>query len=271
MAVKPFHSPKGSKTCHIDLGVRNLGTVLVEGWSRPIAFNSGNLLADWWYWTKRISTHQARLWRVNGRRASKTLERLYRKRQRRFRHAVDTFARRLITELYDLGRVSRIVLGNLNNILLNGEEHSRQTNAMIHNFWSHRYLADRIRWTAEEYGITVVEISEAHTSDMCPRCRSRNNERRGRLFRCLSCGLEAHRDAVGVVNMASLSGERAVGAMAHPMLLRWDGCGWKPSGAMPTQARMSRREAKSLTLLGRVSRHNEHPTALLQHLFCGGK
>jgi len=243
VVVKPVLSPKGSKTCHIDLGVRNLGTVLAEGWSKPIAFNSGNILADWWYWTKRIAAHQARLWRINRRKTSKTLGRLYRKRQKRFRHAVDAFARQLISELYDLG-VSKIVLGDLNRIRLNGEEQSHQTNAMIHNFWSHGYLAQRIRWTAEEHGITVVEVSEAHTSDTCPRCRSRNSERRGRLFRCRHCGLEAHRDAVGVANMASLNGEKAVGVVAHPLLLKWDGCGWKPSRAMPIQARMNRRETR---------------------------
>jgi putative transposase len=251
VVVKLTLSPRGSKTCHIDLGVRNLGTVLVEDWSKPIAFNAGNLLADWWYWTKRIAAHQARLWRINRRKTSKTLRRLYWKRQKRFRHAVDAFARQLIKELHDLG-VSRIVLGDLNRIRLNNEDRRPQANAMVHNFWSHEYLAKRIRCTGEEHGITVVKVSEAHTSDTCPRCRSRNCERRGRLFRCLSCGLEAHRDAVGVVNMASLTGERAVGAMAHPMLLRWDGCWWKPSRAMPTQRDELPRSKNLPTLAGRV-------------------
>jgi len=243
MVVKQVLSPRGSKTCHIDLGVRNLGTVLVEGWGKPIAFNAGNLLADWWYWTRRIAVHQARLWRVNRRRTSKTLNRLYRKRQGRFRHAVDAFARQLVKELHDLG-VSKIVMGDLNGILLNGGEHSRQTNTMTHNFWSHKYLADRIRWTAEEHGITVAEVSEAHTSDTCPRCHSRDSERRKRLFRCLRCGLQANRDAVGVANIASLQGERAVRVVAHPLLLRWDGCRWKGNSPMPTKARMSRRETR---------------------------
>jgi len=242
VVVKPVSSPKGSKTCHIDLGVRNLGTVLVEGWSKPIAFNAGNLLADWWYWTKRIAAHQARLWSVNRKKTSKTLQKLYRKRQRRLKHAVDAFARKLVKDLYDLG-ASKIVMGDLTNILLNGEEHSRQANAMTHNFWSHRHLAQRIRWTAEEHGITVVEVSEAHTSDTCPRCRSRNTERRRRLFQCLHCGLEAHRDAVGVANMASLNGESAVRVMAHPMLLKWDRCRWKGSSPVPIEG-VNAREAR---------------------------
>jgi len=246
VVVKSVLSPRGSKTCHIDLGVRNLGTVLVEDWRKPIAYNAGNVLADWWYWSRRIAAHQARLWRVNRRRTSKTLKRLYQVRQRRFRHAVDAFARHLVNDLYNIG-VSKIVLGDLNNILLNGEEHSRQTNAMTHNFWSHRYIADRIRCTAEEQGIAIVEASEAHTSDTCPRCRSRNSERKKRLFRCLGCGLEAHRDAVGVMNMASLRGGSAVGAMAHPVLLRWDGCRWKGNNPMPIQRNEHPRSTNLLT------------------------
>ena len=51
------------------------------------------------------------------------------------------------------------------------------------------------------------------------------------------CGLEAHRDAVGVVNMAARCGEYAVRPMAWPMLLRWDGCGWNRNNGMPTLQR----------------------------------
>jgi len=107
--------------------------------------------------------------------------------------------------------------------------------------------------TAEEHGITVVEVSEAHTSDTCPRCRSRNSERRGRLFRCLGCGLEAHRDAVGVANMASLSREKAVRVVAHPALLRWDGCRWKGKSSMPTKEDEHQRSANLPTQSRRES------------------
>gem|GEM_PF-4978927 len=50
---------------------------------------------------------------------------------------------------------------------------------------------------------------------------------------CLDCGLEAHRDAVGVVNMAARCGRYAVGPMAWPMLLRWDRHKWNRSNGMP--------------------------------------
>jgi putative transposase len=239
--VKPIITPLGSKTCYIDMGVRNLAAVWLPEWRQPVAYQSGHLLADWWYWTNRIARHQQRLIRVNGKRKSKQLSRLYRIRRNRFRHAVATFARQLVRDLYRQG-VSTIVIGELTGIR-NGSSHGRQANAMVHNYWSHKHVADRLRWTAEEYGMRVRAISEAYTSQTCPRCRSRHSQRILRGFQCLDCGLEAHRDAVGVLNMAARCGEHAVRPMAWPMLLRWDGCGWNRNNGMPTQAKRIRVEA----------------------------
>jgi putative transposase len=239
--VKPLITPLGSKTCYIDLGVRNLATVWIPEWRQPIAYQSGRLLADWWYWTNRIAQHQQRLIAVNERKKSKQLSQLYRVRKNRFRHAVATFARQLVKDLYRQG-VSTIVIGELTGIR-NGNPHDRQGNAMVHNYWSHKYVADRLRWTTEEYGMNVRTVSEAYTSQTCPRCHSRHSLRVLRGFRCLDCGLEAHRDAVGVLNIAARCGGYAVRPMAWPMLLRWDGCGWNRNNGMPTQAKRIRVEA----------------------------
>jgi len=234
--VKPIITPLGSKTCYIDMGVRNLATVWMPEWRQPVAYQSGRLLADWWYWTNRIARHQQRLATVNGHKKSKQLSKLYKTRRKRFRHAVATFARQLVKDLYARG-VSSIVIGELTDIR-NGNVHGRQGNMMVHNYWSHKHVADRLRWTAEEYGIKVHTVSEAYTSQTCPRCRSRHSVRILREFRCLDCGLEAHRDAVGVLNMAARCGEYAVRPMAWPMLLRWDGCRWNRNNGMPTQQRI---------------------------------
>ncbi|MEM3366386.1 MAG: zinc ribbon domain-containing protein, partial [Candidatus Methanomethyliaceae archaeon] len=56
------------------------------------------------------------------------------------------------------------------------------------------YIVRRFKEKAEEHGIEVKEVSEYETSSVCPICRSRNAASKGRLFKCLSCGLEAHRD-----------------------------------------------------------------------------
>jgi len=119
---------------------------------------------------------------------------------------------------------------------------------MIHNFWSHRYIIQRLKEKAQEYGITVNEISENGTSSVCPRCGSDWTYKHKRLFKCLNCGLEAHRDVVGVLNIAALhnGGCQAIGVMAHPLLLEWNGMKWEPKRVMnnrpmkPLEARISR-------------------------------
>jgi transposase len=77
---------------------------------------------------------------------------------------------------------------------------------MFNNFWSYRYLTERIRCTAENYGIINEFVDERGTSSMCPRCGSEDKIRRGRLFKYKSCGLEAHCDAVRVFNIGLVHG-----------------------------------------------------------------
>ncbi len=64
------------------------------------------------------------------------------------------------------------------------------------------------------------------------------------LFKCLSCGIEAHRDVVGVLNIARLHGDGFNGVLAHPSLLRAEkGVEVKadeiPMSVMPSEARIS--------------------------------
>jgi putative transposase len=231
MAVKVGKPPKrgGSKPLYIDIGVKNLATVWYDGLRQPIAFSGGAVLSDWWYWTRKIAGEQSRLARVNGARTSKKLRRLYRTRQRRFRHAVNTMVKTIVEEAYRLG-VSKIVLGKLKGVRNNS--HNGKANTMINNFWSFSYIVRRFKEKAEEYGIEGGEVSEYKTSSKCPYCGSENVTNRGRLFKCYDCGLEAHRDAVGVLNIGHLNGGGVNGVVAHPLLLRWDGMKWEPRRAM---------------------------------------
>jgi len=88
--------------------------------------------------------------------------------------------------------------------------------------WSYCWIVQRLKEKAEEYGINVEEESEHKTSSICPICGSEKAVRRGRLFKCLNCGLEARRDAVNVLNMgALLNGGMLIGLVAQPFPLRW--------------------------------------------------
>ena len=242
--VQPLFKPKGSKTCYIDLGVINLATIWLNGWNQPIAYSGRNLLAEWWYWNRRIAECQSRLKEVNNRHKSKRLSRFYRIRQRRFRQAINTMVRTIVRDLYELD-VSKIVVGDLTGIRENNHKGAK-SNSMIHNFWSFNYIIQRFKDVAEEYDMKVKMVSERKTSSICVRCSSENFERKGRLFKCISCGLEANRDAIGVLNMANLYGGTAIRVLTHPNLLRWDGMKWERNSAMThrpmniVEARISR-------------------------------
>lgn len=223
----------GSKSLYIDLGVINLATLWFNGLKQPMAYSGRAVLADWWYWTKRIAREQRRLARVNRAKTSRRLRKLYALRRRRFRHAINAMIKAIVEDAYALG-ISKIVLGRLKGIRKNN--HNCKANSMINSFWSFDYIVRRFKEKAEERGIEVKEVSEYETSSACPICRSRNAASKGRLFKCLSCGLEAHRDAVGVLNIALLCGGEVNGVVAHPLLLRWNGMMWEPKRAVNNRA-----------------------------------
>ncbi|MDF2956861.1 MAG: Transposase [Candidatus Alkanophagales archaeon MCA70_species_1] len=209
---------ESAKRAYADLGVVNIITAWIEDERQCVAFSGKQLLSDWWYWTEKISEHQSELKRVNGRNTSKRLRKLYRRRQQRFRHAINTIVRRFVGLCCERG-VGEIVVGDVSRIRENNDK-GNKINAMIHNFWSFRYIIERLRTTAENFGIGVKLVGESGTSSRCPWCGSENVRRRKRLFKCLSCGIEAHRDVVGVLNIARLHGDGSNGVLAHPLLLR---------------------------------------------------
>jgi putative transposase len=172
---------------------------------------------------------------VNKAKTSRRLRKLYKVGQRRFRHAVNAMIKTIIEDAHQLG-VSILILGDLRGVRENNN-HNGKANSMIHNFWSHAYITQRFRDKAEEYGIEVVEVDEWKTSSTCPRRGSDKTIKRNRLFKCLNCGVEAHRDAVGALNIGLAQGTKLPagainGAMTRPSLLRWDGMRWEPKRAM---------------------------------------
>ncbi len=131
------------------------------------------------------------------------------------------------------------MIGDLRGIREDNSK-GKKSNSMIHNFWSFKNTIQRLKCTAQEYGIRVKEVSEYKTSSKCVRCGSENIERKGRLFKCLNCGLEANRDATGVVNIGLTQGVKLPAgvinrAMTRPNLLKWDGMRWERDNAMTHQ------------------------------------
>jgi putative transposase len=218
--TRPILLPTGGKRAYVDIGVKYPICGLIEGDTSAIAYSGASPLSDWWYHNRRIAGEKGRLETVNKRKTSKELRRLYRRRRLRFRQAVNEVVRDFVERCYFAG-VSEIVAGDLTGIRENGGRWNSKSNEMVHNFWSHRYLTDRLRWTAENFGIKVRLDDEHGSSSRCPWCGSEEYVRRGRLFKCKYCGIEAHRDVVGALNIG-LVHSRGGGVnrvMAHPVVV----------------------------------------------------
>ncbi|HDI13133.1 MAG TPA: hypothetical protein ENF64_03350 [Hadesarchaea archaeon] len=66
-----------------------------------------------------------------------------------------------------------------------------------------------------------VRVDERGTSSRCPWCGSEALVKRGRLLKCKSCGVEAHRDVAGALNIGAVrNGGHVSWAVAHPSEVR---------------------------------------------------
>jgi putative transposase len=171
VVTDPLFQPCGQKQAYVDFGVRYPLTAVIEGVSRPIAYSGAPLLSDWWYWTHKIAECQHCLTTVNGKYTSAQLSRLYRMRRRRFRQAINSYIRHFVEFCHKNG-VNEIVAGDLNGIRNSTQGWGTKSCALVNNFWIHNYIADRLTWTAENYGIKVRFINERGTSSRCPWCHS---------------------------------------------------------------------------------------------------
>jgi len=216
--VEPLHQPLLDKRAYVDLGVLELLTVVVDGERQALAYSGKLALADWWYFSHRIDRLKSTAVE-NDKYTTKLIRTLFRRRTLRFRQHVNTSVRKAVAQLWQEG-VSEIVMGDIRGIResVNG---GRKLNSMVHNFWSHRYLVKRINEVAEEYGISVKAVNERGTSSKCPWCESQEVVKRGRLLKCKQCGIEAHRDVVGALNIGAVYNRGHVnGVMAHPLEVR---------------------------------------------------
>ena len=61
-------------------------------------------------------------------------------------------------------------------------------------------LTEKIKYKAELVGIKIVFVSEAWTSQTCPRCGHRKKTS-NRNYHCPQCDFKYHRDGVGALNI----------------------------------------------------------------------
>lgn len=225
---KPLHQPNKNKA-YIDLGVINLMTAITP--KSTLIYSGRNVLAEWWYWTNRIALHQSELKKVNKKKSSRQLSKLYRIRKQRFRHSINTMIKDF-AELCKKENVSQVIVGNVKHIRKSCEkgQKSRKTRTMVNNFWSFAFVKQRLKDKLVEYGIKVRFVDEAYTSRTCPICkhRAKSNRKYRGLFVCKKCAYTQNADIVGAINIKKNDNRKSGNwLMAQPSLLRWNYSIWE--------------------------------------------
>ncbi len=133
----------------------------------------------------------------------------YKQIVRRFREFLRNEMNRYINRLIEVYRPKKIVVEKLD---FRSPELSKRMNRLIQNF-GNRYIKEKLRRLQEVYGIEVVEINPAYTSQECNSCGyiDRRNRKDTEEFECKLCGKRANaqvNSAKNVLKRASLLGLR---------------------------------------------------------------
>ncbi len=217
------------KKAYVDLGVINPFTILSD---KPTIYNGGSMLADWWYWNKKIAKHQSELKKANKKNTSKQLRRLFAKRQNRYKHAINSLIKNFLESCLKEG-ITEIRVGDVRGIIQNNNK-GKKTNTMIHNLWGFGYTLSRLENKTEEYGLTLNYVNEKYTSRTCPICdhKEKGNRKHRGLFVCKECGYTQNADIVGAINIKKNDNpdfsfeNRDNRVMAHPLLFSWNRNNW---------------------------------------------
>ncbi len=81
---------------------------------------------------------------------------------------------------------------------------------------SYRKLAQWIDWQSEKQGAPEVIVKPEGTSSECPRCHSKMQENGYRRLKCPSCGFEADRDTLAILNIEKRALKQMGGSLTTP-------------------------------------------------------
>jgi len=163
----------------------------------------------------RCTKRSRRWWRLEKRK-----RRFLEQQERRVRDLEHKISRATVAFAQECGAAT-IVLGDVRDIA-EGKRLNAKSQQKISQ-WSHGQLRDYITYKAEAVGIAVELINEANTTKTCPNpdLPQHQHKPHGRTYRCPQCGLVAHRDVVGAVNILSRFVTGEVGHIRPPVKTKY--------------------------------------------------
>jgi len=199
----------------IDLGIRNLITLAVyesdKKLTRVYQFKAKELLKEWKYWNRRIAKYQSKLAKSGHNNStmafchgltltgsSLKLRKLYEKRNKRLKVAIQQMANKIVQILERYG-VKEVFVGDLTGIR-NGKDYGKELNKLLHNFWLRKQILEILSYKLEEAGIGLTPIPEAYTSKVCFNCGLKVKRPKQHFIVCSNCG-KLHSDTNGAINI----------------------------------------------------------------------
>jgi putative transposase len=186
----------------IDLGIRNLITLAVYNGEKKLIrayqFKAKELLKEWKYWNRRIAKYQSKLTKSGHKGYSLKLRKLYEKRNKRLKVAIQQMANKIVQILERYG-VKEVFIGDLTGIR-NGKDYGKELNKLLHNFWIRKQILEILSYKLEEAGIGLTPIPEAYTSKTCFNCGLEVKRPKQHFVICPKCG-NLHSDTNGAINI----------------------------------------------------------------------
>jgi putative transposase len=187
----------------IDLGLNPL-----------IATNSGDLMGRRFFdFLKKMDEKIAkRMTQVQRNGGLPSRDNKYREYVRRLREFLKNEINRLLNRLINLYKPMKIIVEKLD---FRSPELSKRMNRLIQNFGK-RYVREKLERMHQLYGIEIVEVNSAYSSQECSSCGyvDRENRKSTQEFECKCCGNKMNAQVNSAKNLLERSSLREF----HPHL-----------------------------------------------------
>ncbi|HEV2460148.1 MAG TPA: transposase [Ktedonobacterales bacterium] len=214
--AEPAPAP-GSNIIAVDLG--EIHPAVITDGTEAVVVTARRLRATRQYTAKRLAEIQAKQSaKTKGSRRWKRLQRRKKRflaQQERRTRAIEHKVSRAVVDYAVERKVGTIAMRDVRDIA-QGKRLPTKTQQTI-RLWSHGKTRESITYKAQAAGIVVELIDEHDTAKTCPRGEHQYNPK-GRVYCCPRCGLVAHRDAVGSVNILSRRVQGKLASILPPPL-----------------------------------------------------
>lgn len=138
----------------------------------------------------------------NYKKYRKAISKLMGKSERKMRNNLKKTAK-MYSDYVLINNIKTIVVGDLSNFNMNFKKQKNKKGRYQKLVqWTHGRIKELLENNLIRHGVDIVEISEAYTSQTCPKCGDKHKPT-GRNYVCNKCGFTIHRDVLGSYNILS--------------------------------------------------------------------